>query len=198
MISAVYGAEATNVQQHLQKLRRGHPRDSYDCLGGLSVELFRGAMMFKVEDANDGPVGFTTVHIGRRKKNVWEPYANWTLAYIAPTHRRRGLGRELAVHTLAYARFLGCARVKSKVGSYLGLRLHLSLGHDIWGELPTPERELQVDSPLLPRDRFPNGRTPMGARGIRNSTRTSPLSREEIATECKWRGWDYEFLCVPS
>jgi len=196
VISALYGESATNVHGHLQKLRRGHPRDEFDCLGGIGVELFRGAQMFVLTDPTDGIVSFTTIHIGRRKKNVWEPYANWTLAYTTPAHRRRGHMSALARYTLEQARFLGCARVKSKVGSYLGLRLHCSLGHDIWGIVDSDARELQVDAPLLPRDSFPNGRTPMGARAC--NTRGHPLTSDELASIAQTRGWDHSFLCVPS
>jgi len=193
-VREVFNPEATLIHGHLQKCRDGHPRDEFDCLCGIAVELFRGASMFVLELPREGIVAFTTIHIGRRKKNVWEPYANWTLAYTTPAHRRRGHMGVLARHTLEHARFLGCARVKSKVGSYLGLRLHCSLGHDIWGIVDSDAHELQVDAHLIPRDSFPDGRTPMGARAC--NTRGYPLTRDELASIARARGWDARFLAL--
>lgn len=191
-------SECERMAGVLRERRRDHPKDSYDCLGDIGVELFRKAAVFVLE-ADDGPLSFGTIHVGKRKKNIWEPYCNWTLAYTTPSHRRQGLARQLSVAMLTHCAFLGCARVKSKAGSYLGLRLHWSLGHDVWGFCETGE--IQIDSPL-PRQatKFP-AKTPIGARGV--TDRVTPMSGPELHHEILARSWnpdhDYDFLlCAQS
>ena len=178
----------------MRELARGHPRDDYDCVGQIGVEMFRNAWMFAVYD-DAGVWAFATIHVGKRKKNIWEPYCNWTLAYTAPERRQLGYGRFLGEYISHVCEFAGCARLKSKVGSYLGLRLHWSLGHHAWGFVPTGE--IQIDTPL--RGSFPD-RTPMNARGC--TTRTRPLTGPELydaIMERQWQpGHNYEFLCVQS
>jgi GNAT superfamily N-acetyltransferase len=181
--------EATIILHRLRELRHGYPRDAYDCLALMGMELFRGASLFVLETEGD-VAGFATIHVGRRRKNCWEPYANWTLAYTTPAQRRKGHALALSRFMLAHVAFLGCRRVKSKVGSYLGLRLHSVLGHDIWGVLPTGE--LQVDAPLEHAGQFPVGRTPMGARSC--NTRGYPLARDEIDSIIRERAWCDEDL----
>jgi hypothetical protein len=188
----VFQPEATTLRDHFKKRHLGHPRDALDCLGqAYWVDLVRSASMFVLETTE--PVAFATIHVGRRKKNVWEPYANWTLCYTTPAERRKGYAHALARYTLGHVAFLGCRRMKSKIGSYLGLRLHWSLRHDIWGFLLTGE--LQVDTPL--RGEFPSDRAPMGARAVIKSP-SRPLSAIELASLIRDNHWnpneDYAFL----
>jgi hypothetical protein len=136
--------EVNAMIRRLRDLRRNHPKDDYDCLNEqLGVEVFRRKASLMVLEDDEGIVSFNTIHIGKRKKNIWEPYCNWTLAYTTPVRRRQGLARLLAVAKQDTCAFLGCARVKSKVGTYLGLRLHWTLGHHVWGFCPTGE--IQID-----------------------------------------------------
>jgi len=193
----IFAHDWERMAHALRERRRGYPKDDYDCLGDLGVELFRKAAVFVV-DSPDGPLSFGTIHVGKRKKNIWEPYCNWTLAYTTPSHRRQGLGLQLSRTMLEHCAFLGCARVKSKAGSYLGLRLHWSLGHQVWGFTPTGE--LQIDSPLPNSTVTFPAKTPIGARGVTN--RVTPMSGEELREAILARDWqpdhDYDFLCARS
>lgn len=187
-------SECETMARALRERRGGYPKDSYDCLGDIGVELFRKAAVFAL-DSPEGPLSFGTIHIGRRKKNIWEPYCNWTLAYTTPSHRRQGYALQLSRAMLQHCAFLGCARIKSKAGSYLGLRLHWSLGHQVWGFCEGGE--IQIDSPLPHQAaKFPTDKTPIGARGV--TSRVTAMSGEELHHEILARNWqpdhDYDFL----
>lgn len=93
------------------------------------------------------PVSYNVTYFGRRKKNVWEPYANWYTAYTVTSLRRQGLAKHLATIVRAKAREAGCRRLKSLVGTYLGLCLHASFGDQLWGLRDS--MEVVVDTPLV-------------------------------------------------
>lgn len=92
------------------------------------------------------PVALTCGRIGKRKKNLWEPYLNWYGAFTVPSHRREGYATVLYRAMEAAAAEAGCRRVKSLAGSRAGLALHQALGHQCWGK--TENCEVFVDSPL--------------------------------------------------
>jgi GNAT superfamily N-acetyltransferase len=126
----------------------------------LDMTLFRGARCWAVYE------GETITHIhaskfGKRKKNKWEPYWNWYIAYTHPDYRRQGLAKEVSVQVQEMAVEAGCVRLKSLAGTFGGLRLHMSRGDQLWGY---DERgEVVVDTPLVDGDWSgtpPNALTP--------------------------------------
>ena len=110
------------------------------------VYVFRGAELYVQRDAAGAPVSALIMGYGRRKKNIFEPYANWYVAYTVPAERRKGHATALYRHAETEAVARGCRRVRSLAGSAAGGYLHLSLGHLFWGRKETGE--LFVDSPL--------------------------------------------------
>lgn len=120
----------------------------------LELVMFRGASVYFLFDGTV-PVSINATYFGQKKKNAWEPYANFLLAYTRLSHRRRGHAKELARHVLELAKTHGCRRLKSLAGTRLGARLHQSLGHQFWGV--NKRMEAVVDSPLIDRTAFPEG-----------------------------------------
>jgi GNAT superfamily N-acetyltransferase len=100
-----------------------------------------------------------------KKKNAWGRYTNFYLAYTVPSHRRRGYAVALQRHVEELAVGLGYHRLKSLTQSYLGLRLHMSLGHHFWGV--NAKNEIIVDTPLVAKD-WPTDTVPMEARAVKD------------------------------
>jgi GNAT superfamily N-acetyltransferase len=141
------------LQQNPQTLKtlikdmRDASGEKHPVISGSDVNLylFYGAVIC-VKYAGLTPVSVNMTKIGKRKKNIWEPYANWYGAYTLPSHRRQGHATELYRHVEGLAVSAGCRRIKSLAGSGAGLALHKSLNHDCWGL--TPNHEVWVDSAL--------------------------------------------------
>ena len=100
-----------------------------------------------------------------KKKNAWGKYTNFYLAYTPPEFRRQGHAKILQMAIEGLALEQGYARVKSLTQSYLGLRLHMSLGHWFWGV--NERNEIGVDTPLDTVKDFPAG-VPIEMRGLVN------------------------------
>lgn len=119
----------------------GHP-----VLNELSLSVFRGAPLYVLRGPTGLPVSLNVSYFGKRRKNIFEPYMNWLIAYTLPAYRRQGLATRLYKETEQEALNRGCRRVRSLAGSSAGAALHLSLGHSFWGMKDTGE--LFVDSHL--------------------------------------------------
>lgn len=121
--------------------------EKHPVLGELSLTVFRGAELLVLYNvATQRPVSINVSYYGKRKKNIFEPYLNWYIAYTLPDFRRRGLAYNLYRQTEKTALERGCRRVRSLAGSAAGAGLHLALGHLFWGRKDTGE--LYVDAPL--------------------------------------------------
>ena len=114
-------------------------------------------------------VSFNMTKFGKRKKNVWEPYANWYLAYTVPSYRRQGYARDLGLHVRERALEAGCRRIRSLAGSWAGAALHASMGDWFWGL--TPDLEAVVDSPLDLTVNYPTNVLPGS---VRNALKGEP------------------------
>lgn len=123
------------------------------------LHVFRGASLYVLHKGEE-PISFHACYFGKRKKNVWEPYANWYTGYTVRKHRRQGYATRLALLAREEAIRRGCVRLKSKAGSILGLRLHDSLGDQFWGI--TEGLEIVIDTPLVANAAYDN-RTPPNA-----------------------------------
>jgi hypothetical protein len=127
----------------------------------VRVYVFQGARSWVMYRGND-PISLHVTKIGKRKKNVWEPVANWYAAYTLPEERRRGHAYRLYVEMEGVALRAGCRHVKSLAGSSAGLGLHNALHHRCWGTVPTGE--VFVYSPLPGSEHiYPIGAAPPGA-----------------------------------
>lgn len=122
-----------------------HDGNTHPVLREAALYAFWGALI-TVKYLDNAPASINMTKIGKRKKNTWEPYANWYGAYTLPAHRRTGLATELYKNAESLALAAGCHRIKSLAGSSAGLALHRSLGHACWGM--TANGEVWVDSPL--------------------------------------------------
>lgn len=130
------------------------------------------------------PVTLNATRVGKRKKNAWEPYANWHIAFTTAEHRRKGYATELSRFVQNLAKESGCKRLKALAGTLPGLYLHRSLGDQLWAV--TDKLEIQVDTPLV--DDQPDG-TPPNAR--KWTDKTSPLTLEEVLEELNGRQLKY-------
>lgn len=119
--------------------------DKHPVLNEFELQVYRGSYG-TVLLHEDAPVSVNVSHIGKRKKNIFEPYLNWYIAYTLPEFRRHGFATALYRAVEEKAQGNGCRRIKSLAGSVSGALLHLSLDHLIWGT--TEKKELIVDSPL--------------------------------------------------
>ena len=119
--------------------------DKHTVLKDLRLNVFHGGHVWVLYEAEQ-PVSFNCTKFGKRKGNVWEPYANWYSAYTVPWERRKGHATVLYRIVEGLAAAAGCRRIKSLAGSRAGLALHHSLRHACWGL--TPNNEVWVDSPL--------------------------------------------------
>jgi len=139
-------SDPTHIKQLIKSLRKV-ACETHPVISGSDVSLyiFYGAeFLFKFID--DIPVSVNMTKIGKRKKNIWEPYANWHGAYTIPDMRRKGIATELYFCSEKRALESGCRRIKSLAGSSAGLALHHSLNHQCWGK--TNNNEIWIDSPL--------------------------------------------------
>ena len=131
--------------QHVVKLMLAAGAEKHPVLTELRRDVFYGGHVW-VAYRGLTPVSVHCTKLGKRKKNAWEPYANWYGAYTLPSERRKGHATALYRIMEAMAIQAGCRRVKSLAGSGAGLALHRSLGHACWGL--TPANEVWVDSAL--------------------------------------------------
>jgi hypothetical protein len=115
-------------------------------LAEVELHVFRGATLWVACDG-EKLVSYNVTRFGKRRKNVWEPYANWYTAYTINSCRRRGHARRIALHVRSLARDAGCRRPKSLAGTRLGLYLHAALGDEFWGV--TSSLEVVIDTPLV-------------------------------------------------
>lgn len=140
----------TDVQR-LKDLLREQPRTadtpSREVLKQVDLCAFWGSRIWVATDDRGGLLSFNMTKLGKRKKNVWEPYANWYLAYTIPEARRRGHATALSRVMRSAAVEAGCVRLRSLAGSWAGFSLHVALGDAFWGL--TDRMEVVVDSPLV-------------------------------------------------
>lgn len=131
---------------HARALRKlFYEVERHPVLKTLDFDIYRGAS--GIAAFHEGlPVSVHVSKIGKRHKNIWEPYLNWYIAYTTPHMRRKGYAKSLYELMEAMAENEGCRRVKSLAGSEGGAMLHHSLGHQMWGV--TAKYEIIVDSPL--------------------------------------------------
>ena len=140
-------------------------------LAEVELHVFRGAVLTVLHD-EEQPLSFNVTHFGKRRKNVWEPYANWYIAYTVEWARRRGHARTLAEIAKAEAVARGCRRLKALAGTRLGVLLHDALGDQFWGV--TDRAEVVVDTPLVQLPAY-HRRTPPNA--VTDETEPWPLAR---------------------
>lgn len=119
---------------------------SRQILKQINLCAFWGAGCWVALDGGGNLLSFNMTKVGKRRKNVWEPYANWYLAYTVPQYRLQGCAKELGLFVRHAALELGCRRIRSLAGSWAGAALHASMGDWFWGL--TPDGEAVVDSPL--------------------------------------------------
>lgn len=160
---------ATELKEVIARMR-ALGADNHPVLKEASLYSFWGAVCYVAYNgAQDAPVSIHQAKIGKRKKNVWEPYMNWYGAYTLPAYRRQGYASQLYRTVEQLAVDVGCRRVKSLAGSSAGLGLHRSLGHQCWGLTPTGE--CFVDSPLPGSElHYTPGMKPSQAPGDRMTT----------------------------
>lgn len=127
-------------------------------------DVFYGGSVWVAYDAAALPVSICVGKVGKRKKNIWEPYLNFYTAYTLPSARRKGYATALYRIMEAAALEAGCRRIKSLAGSSAGLGLHLSLGHQCWGF--SDNNEVYVDSPLPGHEALYLGLTPPQSPGV--------------------------------
>jgi len=148
-------------------------RTGWAVLKESELMLFRGVNLW-VGFEDGEAVTLNATHFGKRKKNVWEPYANWYIAFTSAEVRRRGHATTLARYVQEQAREAGCVRLKALAGTFGGLHLHAKLGDELWAI--TDKMEVQVDTPLHPDQ--PKGSTPPNAR--KWTDRPTPLTVVEV------------------
>lgn len=184
--------EIIEVQDKLElralvKILRGDfkaDRTGWEVLKEAELMLFRGVRIF-VGLHGSVPVTLNATHFGKRKKNAWEPYANWYIAFTTAEYRRNGYAKELAMNVQKQAAEAGCVRLKALAGTLPGLYLHASLGDQLWAV--TDKLEVQVDTPLSEAGSVLG--TPPNAR--KWTDRTSPLSLEQVMQELNGRPLRY-------
>lgn len=167
-------------------------RAGWNVLKESEMLHFRTYYPWVLFDSDGRPLSINHTAFGKRKKNSWEPYANFYLAFTRPSARQRGHASVLARYVEADALARGCVRLKALAGTTPGLRLHLHLAHECWAI--TDQREVVVDTPLplLPSDRpaeWEGGRPPNARKW---NERTTPYTREELLTALGPEGLRYE------
>jgi len=115
----------------------------------IGLCAFWGARAFAIVEG-DVIVSFNMTKFGKRKKNVWEPYANWFLAYTTPQRRLQGNAKALGLHVRNLAIEAGCVRMRSLAGSWAGACMHNSMGDHFWGM--TVNHEVIVDTPIVEKE----------------------------------------------
>ena len=95
-----------------------------------------------------GPVGFCRVIRDKDDASCW-----WLAGIVVhPAHRRRGVGRALALEAVAYARARGAALIRSEthVDNHASIGFHESLGFDNRGEFTAPDGDEKIAFSLRP------------------------------------------------
>ncbi len=157
-------------------------------LAEVELHVFRGATLYVVSDG-DRPMTYNVTRFGKRRKNVWEPYANWYTAYTVTEFRRRGHAKRLAEMVKAQAAAFGCRRLKALAGTRLGLLLHVSLGDELWGV--TPNNEVAVDTPLVECADWAGRPPPNAVLG----SGTRPWTVAEVDTALRGAEMRYDAMC---
>lgn len=157
-------------------------------LAEVELHIFRGATLF-VEHEDGVPRTYNVTRFGKRKKNAWEPYANWYTAYTPTAYRRRGYARQLADQVKHMAVTHGCVRLKALAGTRLGLLLHIGLGDELWGV--TEKAEVVVDTPLTTNPAYA-GRTPPNGTA---DAGTEPWTLTRVDLALNGREMRYDALC---
>lgn len=137
--------------QAVVRLMRDAGAEPHPLWAEFRVYTFWGASTV-VQWEDNLPVSIHASKIGKRKKNVWEPYVNWYAAYTLSAWRRMGYATRLFREVEDRAQTQGCRRVRSLAASRAGLGLHDHLGHQVWGL--TDKDEAIVDAPLSLYDTF--------------------------------------------
>ncbi len=120
--------------------------DPHPVLKELRRDVFYGGHVWLLLDDLGQPLSLNCTKPGKRRKNLWEPYANWYTAYTPVPFRQQGYAKALYKQVETELVEAGCRRIKSLAGSVAGLALHMSVGHLCWGL--TGNNEVFVDSPL--------------------------------------------------
>lgn len=138
-------AEASQLGTLLRQLNAEQNGAKCAVFAELRMYVWRGAEVYAL--IKDGqPVSVYCGNYGKRKKNIFEPYANWYWSFTLPNERRKGHATKLYRHAEATAVERGCRRVRSLAGSAAGACLHMHVGHQFWGQKDTGE--LFLDTPL--------------------------------------------------
>lgn len=169
-------------------------RAGWNVLKEAEMLHFRTYFAWVLFDSSGVPLSINHTAFGKRKKNAWEPYANFYLAFTRPSCRKAGYASKLARHVETDAVERGCVRLKALAGTTPGLRLHLSLGHQLWAI--TDQREVVVDTPLVPDvPEWVGGRPPNARKW---NERTVPYTPEELRAELGEGGLRYECAALPT
>ncbi len=158
-------------------------------LAEVELHVFRGATLFVGHEPDGTPLTYNVTRLGKKKKNVWEPYANWYIAYTPVAVRRRGYARGLAEMVKDMAIAHGCVRLKALAGTRLGLLLHIGLGDELWGV--TDKDEVVVDTPLVPNAAYA-GRSPPNATA---DAGTIPWDLTRVDAALAGRLMRYDAMC---
>lgn len=115
-------------------------------LADAEMHVFHGATLYVLQ-ARGKTLALDVSYFGKRNKSIWEPYENWYIGYVPTLLRGKGHGTHLRAHVDTLAVKAGCKRVHSLAGTLLGLKLHVTMGYQIWGL--TADLEVCCDSPLV-------------------------------------------------
>lgn len=187
----MYIKHITNPQEVKALIKSLKPAKKDDRQGAAvmaeaDLSVFWGAECWALFDNGDRAVSINLTRIGKRKKNAWEPYANWYIAYTPMNLRNKGYASKLALHVRKVAKERGCVRIKSLAGTRMGLGLHKKCGDLLWAV--TEKLEVAIDSPLT--ENYPTDSTPMSVR--KYTERTTPLTYEEVDGELRGKLMCYD------
>lgn len=147
--------------------------EKHPALSEVNIHVFRGSTLYVAVEG--GKVVHVNVSkLGKRKKNIWEPFVNWNVAYTVVSERRKGYASAVAGHVRRVAIERGCRRLKSTVATADGMYLHKSLGDEFWG---VDDDLVVVNTPLVNDERF-EGVTPPQC----PTDSTVPLSFDDVMT----------------
>lgn len=160
-------------------------------LAEVELHVFRGATLW-IACKGQMPVSYNVTRFGKRRRNIWEPYANCYTLYTVLPYRGSGYARKLSLYVRSLARKAGCRRLKAHAGTRSGLALFASLGDEIWGV--TSKFEVLIDTPLVDEHRWdgcvpPNVVSALGAESVLPS---KPLTLSEVLLEIGNRSMCYE------
>lgn len=169
-------------------LRIGSDKAGRKVLGDADMMFFRGVGVW-VGIENGRPVTLNASHFSKRKKNVWQPYMNWYIAFTRIDERRKGYATDLAIHVRNLGVEAGCIRLKALAGTIAGTMFHWSLKDQMWAL--TPKNEIMVDTPIV-KKRFPTDKTPIEARQY--TDRLKPFLLRDIKSILKETKLAYEVV----